>query len=414
MMRSMFENSHMYSFVELYRAQIAPLRMLAKWGHNANMHPFNILSYTSYGRSLAASFELLERLTRHYGKPEWEISGTKVNGQDIKVDILTVVQKDFGSLLHFKKEGKFNQPKMLIVAPMSGHYATLLRGTVEGMLPFFDVYITEWVNAREIPTSKGDFNLDDYIDYVIEFMNTLGTDTNVMAVCQPSVPVLAAVSIMSAEKNPNAPKTMTLIGGPIDTRHSPTEVNELATERSMYWFATNMITRVPMNYPGYTRRVYPGFIQLSGFMQMNLNRHIEEHLKLFNHLVVGDGDSADFHKKFYNEYLSVMDIPAEFYLQTIDTVFKEHALPEGTMESRGRKVEPSKIKNTALLTIEGEKDDISGIGQTKAAIKLCSGLPTHQKQYILQKGVGHYGLFNGRKFREVIVQEILDFVKAHS
>lgn len=414
MMQSMFENNHIYTFMEMHRAQIAPLRMLAHLGHDMNVHPYNPISYTNYGRSLAASFELMERLTRHYGKPEWGISETVVDGKPVKIDNIVVTAKDFCNLLHFKKQGNFNLPKMLIVAPMSGHYATLLRGTVEGMLPYFDVYITEWINAREIPMSKGEFTLDDYIDYVIEFIETLSPDINVMAVCQPSVPVMAAVSIMSAERNPNVPKSMTLIGGPIDTRHSPTEVNEMATERSMYWFATNVITRVPVNYPGVMRRVYPGFIQLSGFMAMNLNRHIEEHVKLFNHLVDGDGESADAHKKFYNEYLSVMDIPAEFYLQTIETVFKEHSLPQGSMKSRGRRVDPSRITKTALLTIEGEKDDISGVGQTKAAIKLCSGIPTHQKQYILQKGVGHYGLFNGRKFREIIVREILDFVKAHS
>lgn len=414
MMQSIFENNHMYSLMELHRAQIAPLRMLAKWAQNLHVHPFNPLSYTGYGRSLAASFELMERLTRHYGRPEWGITDTTIDGKNVKVDCSVVTSKTFCNLVNFKKQGNFNLPKMLIVAPMSGHYATLLRGTVEGMLPYFDVSITDWINAREIPSSKGNFNLDDYIDYVIEFIEKLSPDIHVMAVCQPSVPVMAAVSIMSAERNPHIPKSMTLIGGPIDTRHSPTEVNEMATERSMYWFASNVITRVPVNYPGFMRRVYPGFIQLSGFMAMNLNRHIEEHVKLFNHLVDGDGESADAHKKFYNEYLSVMDIPAEFYLQTIQTVFKDHALPQGNMKSRGRRVDPSRITKTALLAIEGEKDDISGVGQTKAAIKMCSGIPDNGKQYILQPGVGHYGLFNGRKFREIIVPEILEFVKAHS
>lgn len=409
MIISLFENSHIYSVLELYRAHITPFRMVAKAGKKYFEHPSNPLSTTEFGRSVAASFELFERLTRHYQKPEWGISCTKINGQSVPVSIENVIDKKFCNLLHFKKKGDFNLPKLLIVAPLSGHYATLLRGTVEGTLPYYDVYITDWVNAREVPLSEGRFDLDDYINYVIEFIEKIGSNLHVMGVCQPSVPVVAAVSIMSAQNHPQVPASMILIGGPIDTRHSPTEVNTVATERSMYWFNTNVISRVPVNYPGFMRRVYPGFLQLSGFMAMNLNRHIEQHVQLFNHLVEGDGESAAAHRKFYNEYLSVLDLPAEFYLQTIRTVFKEHSLPNGTMVSRGRKIDPSVITKTALLAIEGERDDISGKGQTEAALRLCKNIPEHRKQYIFQKDVGHYGLFNGKRFRDEIVPKIMDF-----
>lgn len=405
----MFENSHIYSIVEMQRAQLLPFRAFSKVSKSVFDNQLNPMSYTTYGRFMSASFELLERLTRHYHKPEWDITSTMVDGHHVKVVTETVVDRTWCKLLHFRKRSKHNMPKLLIVAPMSGHYATLLRGTVEGMLPFYDVYITDWVNARTVPMSQGLFDLDDYINYVINFIDHIGSGVHVMAVCQPSVPVMAAVSIMAHENHPTVPGSMILIGGPIDTRHSPTEVNELATEKSMYWFATNVISRVPANYPGFMRRVYPGFIQLSGFMAMNLNRHIGEHIKLFNHLVEGDGENAEAHRKFYNEYLSVMDLPADFYLQTLKTVFKDHALPQGKMISRGRPVLPSQITKTGLLAIEGERDDISGIGQTKASISVCSSIPENRKQYILQREVGHYGLFNGRRFKEEIVPNIVEF-----
>ena len=408
-MQSLFENNHIYSVIELWRAHIAPLRMVTKAGKRLCEHSYNPFAEMEQMRSLAAGLELLERLTRHYQKPEFGITETIIDGKKVKIQQETVLEKTFCKLLHFKKPRSVSQPKLLIMAPMSGHYATLLRGTVEGMLPHYDVYITDWVNAREVPMSDGKFDLDDFIDYSIEFMENLGPDVHVMAVCQPSVPVLAAVSIMAAEKNPKAPRSMVLIGGPIDTRHSPTEVNDLATEKSMYWFANNVISRVPYNYPGSMRRVYPGFLQLSGFMAMNLNRHIDQHMQLFNHLVEGDGDSIDSHKTFYNEYLSVMDLPAEFYVQTIATVFKYHYLPRGKMVSRDRKITPSAITKTALMAIEGERDDISGKGQTKAALRLCKSLSDDKKTYLYQKGVGHYGLFNGRKFCNEIVPAIKKF-----
>jgi poly(3-hydroxybutyrate) depolymerase len=300
------------------------------------------------------------------------------------------------------------------VAPLSGHYATLLRGTVEALLPHFEIYITDWADGREVPTQLGGFDLDDYIDYLIEFMEFLGPEIHTMAVCQPAVPLLAAVAIMADSTPAAAPASMTLIGGPVDTRKNPTEVNKLATKRSLEWFKSHVITRVPFNYPGFLRPVYPGFLQLSGFMTMNLDRHIGEHVKLFQHLVNGDGESAEAHKKFYNEYLSVLDLPAEFYLQTIEVVFQQHALPKGEWVSRGRHIDPSKITRTALLTLEGELDDISGVGQTQAAQTLCSGLKPTQKKHHLQPAVGHYGIFNGRKFRDLIVPIIKDFAAKQS
>lgn len=405
-----FENNILYTALEMGRLHLSPMRFMIKSAGRLTGSPFNPLSYTTVGRSIAAMYELAERVTRHYPKPEFGIHHLRIENKQIPI-IPEVVQTDpFCHLLHFKKEGlKHKQPQLLIVAPMSGHYATLLRRTVEDMLPHFDVYITDWINAREVPLSAGHFNLDSFIGYVTKYMEYLGRETHVMAVCQPAVPVLAAISLMSAEGNPATPQSMILIGGPIDSRKSPTDVNDFASRRSMNWFESHVITRVPINYPGFMRPVYPGFIQLAGFMAMNMQRHVGEHMKLFTHLVVGDGESADAHRKFYNEYLSVMDMPAEFYLQTIQTVFKDHSLPQGTMVSQGHRINPSLITRTALMVIEGELDDISGVGQTKAAFDLCNHLPEEKKHYHLQAGVGHYGLFNGRRFREHIVPAIVEF-----
>lgn len=408
------ENSHLYSLHEMQHAALAPVRAMVHAGKYMMSTPGNPLAFTDYGRSVSATFDLIERITRRYGKPEFGLSHTEIEGKKTKVTEKTILSKPFCNLLRFQRAPKRNDPKLLIVAPLSGHHATLLRGTVEALLPHLDVYITDWIDGREVPYYEGNFDLDDYIDYVIEFLETLGPDTHVMGVCQPSVPVLAAVSIMSAEKNPNAPRSMTFMGGPIDTRENPTEVNSLAETRHISWFEQNVITRVPFMHPGFMRRVYPGFLQLTGFMQMNLERHMEAHAKLFQHLIEGDDDSVDAHKKFYNEYLSVMDLPAEFYLQTIRTVFQEHALPKGEMVSRDRPVDPSKISKTALLTVEGERDDISGVGQTKAAHKLCKSLPADKKKHYLQKGVGHYGIFNGKRYREQIAPLIVDFIHSHN
>lgn len=407
------ENSQLYNIHELHHATMSPLHTLANMNKVIFRHPYNLMSYTRMGKTIAAASELLERSTRRYIKPEFEIERVSVNGKRVDIEEEIITEKPFCNLLHFKKTKSVDQPKVLLVAPMSGHHPTLLRGTVRAFLPNADVYITDWQDAREVPVYEGKFDLGDYITYVMEFLKKLGPDTHVIAVCQPAVPVLAAVSILNQKEPEAAPRSMTLIGGPIDTREAPTVVNRTATERPLSWFEQNVVTRVPANYPGFMRPVYPGFLQLTGFMTMNLERHIGEHFKLFNHLVQGDGDSAEAHRKFYDEYLSVADLPGEFYLQTIDVVFQRHLLPKGELEYNGEKVDPSKITETALLTIEGELDDISGVGQTKAAQKLCSSLAVEKKKHHLQKGVGHYGLFNGRKFREFVLPVMLDFIKTH-
>jgi poly(3-hydroxybutyrate) depolymerase len=404
----------LYWFYEMGHAALNPSRAMADATRLFFKNPINPLSFTTYGKSIAAACELFERSTRRYGKPEWHISSTLVGGERVPINITTVWERPFCRLLRFERAfehmPKRPQPKLLIVAPMSGHYATLLRGTVEAFLPNHDVYITDWTNARMVPTSEGPFDLDDYIDYVISILHALGGDTNVVAVCQPSVPVMAAVAVMEADDDPYAPTSMILMGGPIDTRVNPTAVNDLAKKRGIDWFRTHVITKVPFPNPGFMRDVYPGFLQLNGFVSMNLDRHIEAHKQLFMNLVKGDGDSAHKHKDFYDEYLAVMDLSAEFYLQTVDTVFVRHALPKGEMTHRGRPVDPSRIKRTALFTIEGEFDDISGVGQTEAAHRLCPNIPPHRRAHWLQQGVGHYGVFNGSRFRSEIAPRISDFV----
>src|SRR5262249_37898954 len=381
-------------------------------------NPMNPLAATTFGKSMAAAAELFERSTRRYGRPEWEIRDTTVGGERVPVHISTAWERPFCRLLHFERSiGHMPhrpQPRLLIVAPMSGHYATLLRGTVEAFLPTHDIYITDWADARMVPVSQGTFDLDDYIDYVISILHFLGGDTHVIAVCQPSVPVLAAVATMEAAGDPNVPHSMMPVGAAIDPPVNPTGVNRLAETRGPDWFRRHVITKVPFPHPGFMRDVYPGFLQLHGFVSMNLDRHIEAHRKLFYHLVAGDGDSAQKHREFYDEYLAVMDLAAEFYLQTVDTVFVRHALPKGEMTHRGRLIEPGKIRRVALMTVEGEHDDISGVGQTQAAHRLCVGIPDSRKVHWLQPDVGHYGVFNGSRFRAEIAPRIADFVLSHN
>lgn len=401
----------LYQLHDLHLAAWTPARWLADGVQRAFTHPAMPISYTHFGRAVAAGCELLQRATHRYHRPDFGIDRVETDGKAVAVREVPVLQKDFCVLTRFEREGVKRQPKLLIVAPLSGHFPTLLRGTVAALLPDHDVYITDWMDAREVPLSHGPFDLDDYIDYMIEFIEALGPDVHVMAVCQPVVPVLAAISIMAAEGSRRQPRSMILMGGPIDPRCNPTEVNKLATSRPLEWFDRTVITRLPPYYPGAFRRVYPGFLQLSGFMSMNLDRHVGAHIKLFQHLVEGDGDSAEAHRRFYNEYQSVMDLPAEYYLQTIKTVFQDQALPKGEMTSRGRPVDPAAIRKTALMTIEGELDDISGRGQTAAAHDLCTGIPQRRRRHHLQPGVGHYGVFNGRRFREEIVPEIRAFVR---
>ena len=408
----------LYYLYEMNHAALAPWRAAADAGLNFWTSPVNPLAKTQWGRTAAASLEMFERVTRRYGKPPFGIADTIVGTDVIAVNETEVFRKPFMGLINFTKEwGKAKpkkpQHKLLIVAPMSGHYATLLRGTVEAMLPHFDTYITDWVDARAVPVVHGTFDLDDYIDYIVDVLNYLGPDTSVMAVCQPSVPVLAAVSLMNAAKDANAPKSMILMGGPIDTRRNPTAVNKLAEEKGVEWFRRNVIMKVPPPHAGALRDVYPGFLQLGGFMTMNLDRHIDAHRELYWHLVEGDGDSAEKHRDFYDEYMSVMDLTADFYLQTVEKVFVTHDLPRGTFTHRNSIVDPGKITSTALMTVEGERDDISGVGQTEAAQDLCHALAASKKMHYLQPGVGHYGVFNGSRFRNEIAPRITQFIDAN-
>ncbi len=412
-----FENSSLYGLREMQQASLAPMRIMANATRQFFTNPLHPLSYTGFGRHLAAGAELVERITQSYPKPEFGIRHTVVNGKNVEVWEDVVMDKPFCRLLRFKKSGKVKQSKLLLVAPMSGHYATLLRGTVEALLPHHDVYITDWLDAREVPLYKGEFDLNTYIDYLIEFLQCMhqkgGVPAHTMAVCQPSVPLYAAVAHMSDLKDPATPRTMTLMGGPVDTREAPTKVNQFSKEHPLEWFETNVVTRVPLNYPGFMRRVYPGFLQLAGFMSMNFERHAGEHMKLFNHVVQGDGEGASAHRAFYNEYLAVADLPAEFYLQTIEEVFHKHSLPKGQFFHHEYRVRPEAINKTAILCIEGELDDISGLGQTKAALTISKGLAESKKKYHMQEGVGHYGIFNGRKWRDLVRPVISDWIAKH-
>lgn len=404
-----------YELYELNHAALSPMRAAADMFSQMLRSPMNPIGQTALGRNWQAGLELFERTTRRYGKPSFGLDTTLVGGTRVAVTEKTVWQRPFCDLLHFERalEKPRRDPKLLIVAPMSGHYATLLRGTVEAMLPRHEVYITDWIDARMVPLADGAFDLDDYIDYLIEILHFLGEDVHVIGVCQPAVPVIAAAALMEAAGDRLAPRSMTLMGGPIDTRINPTAVNELATGKSLDWFRDNVVMKVPFPHPGAMRDVYPGFLQLSGFMSMNLDRHVTAHRDLFKHLVEGDGDSADKHRDFYDEYLAVMDLTAEFYLQTVDTVFIKQALPRGTMTHRGVPVDLTAIRNIALLTVEGENDDISGLGQTEAAQHLCTNIPDDMRAHYMQPKVGHYGVFNGSRFRAEIAPRISDFVLTH-
>ncbi|WP_375456572.1 polyhydroxyalkanoate depolymerase [uncultured Methylobacterium sp.] len=405
-----------YLVFEGARFMMAPARVAADLTRAGLQNPANPLAYAPYARSVAAGCEMFERATRRYGKPAFGLTETLVDGAAVPVTERVVWQRPFCRVIAFDRgfprPPAEPQPKLLIVAPMSGHYATLLRGTVAAMLPRHQVFVTDWSDARMVPLMAGRFDLDGYIDYLKAMFRDLGPDLHVMAVCQPAVPVIAAVAVMEAESSAAVPVSMTLMGGPIDARRSPTAVNCLAQERGQAWFAKNTISHVPPIYPGAWRRVYPGFLQLSGFMAMNLDRHVDAHSDMFDHLVKGDGDSAEKHRAFYDEYLAVMDLTAEFYLQTVETVFVNHDLPKGTMRHRGKPVDLGAIRRCAILAVEGENDDISGVGQTRAALDLTPNLPEARKAYHLQAGVGHYGVFNGSRYRAVIAPRITAFVHA--
>jgi len=407
----------LYDAYEVQRSLLAGASRLAGLGAGWLNNPANPLSYNSMSPLVAASLDVFAHASATRGKPEFGIREATVGRKTVAVREEVVLRKPFGQLKRFVREGVDDGPPLLIVAPMSGHYATLLRGTVERMLPRHDVYITDWRDAKLVPLSDGSFDLDDYIDYLIDFLEMIGEARGVrphmLAVCQPSVPAFAATALMAKDKNRWRPGSLTMMGGPIDTRAAPTAVNTLATQRPHAWFQNNVIATVPIYYPGAGRKVYPGFLQLAGFMTMNLGSHLISHWEMFKHLVVGDEESADSTRDFYDEYRSVCDMTAEFYLQTVDVVFQRHLLPKGEFEHRGRRVEPGAIRDTALLAIEGERDDISGIGQTRAALDIATGVAETRKKYLLAKDVGHYGIFNGRKWRERIAPVVENFIRAN-
>ena len=395
------------------------MRTMARVSNHVLTSPFNPFATSYPARATAAACEIFVNATRRYGKPDFGIAETEVMGETVAVTEDVVLSKPFCNLVRFRRLSPIvaarNDPKVLIVAPMSGHFASLLRGTVEAMLPEHDVYITDWRDARDVPLAHGPFGLDDYVDYVIEFCHLLaqgGERPAVMAVCQPGVPVLVAASLMAEEKDPARPASMILMGSPIDTRINQTEPNHLAQTRPLSWFEKNVIVTVPWPNPGFLRRVYPGFLQLSGFMSMNLDRHIDAHFGHFQHLVEGDGDSVAAHRAFYDEYLAVMDLTAEFYLETVEAVFQKHLIPTGQYRHRGHLIRPQAIRDTGLMTVEGEKDDITGRGQTRAAQDLCTGLPEQHKMHYVQPRVGHSGVFNGTRFRNHIQPKMRDFIRA--
>ncbi|WP_213980538.1 polyhydroxyalkanoate depolymerase [Sphingomonas sp. dw_22] len=408
----------LYDAYEIQRSMLAGASAMANFSAGLLNNPANPFAYFGGGPVAASALEVFAHASAPRGKPEFALDHTEIDGKLIDVHEEIVLRKPFGQLKRFVRGGVEGGPKLLIVAPMSGHYATLLRGTVERMLPFADVYITDWRDAKQVPLSDGRFDLDDYVDYLVEYLAHIGAEgasrPHMLAVCQPSVPCYAAAALMSVDKHPNRPATLTMMGGPIDTREAPTAVNTLATERPHSWFEQNVIATIPMTYPGAGRKVYPGFLQLAGFMTMNLGNHMISHWEMFKHLVQGDDEGAESTMKFYEEYRSVCDMTAEFYLQTIDTVFQAHALPKREMTHRGRLVDPSAITDIAILAIEGERDDISGIGQTKAALTIADKLPEALKHYHLAPAVGHYGIFNGSKWRTRIAPVVEQWITAHS
>ncbi len=404
----------LYELHDWQAAALAPARLFAMNALSV-MDVLEPFMPNDAGRWTRAALNSFEHSTRQFGKPAFGLHSTMVDGQEVAVNEEIVARGPWCDLLHFRRE--IDRPAdrtVLLVAPMSGHFATLLRGTVAGFLPDCDVYITDWHDARDVPLTAPVFDFDAYVTQVIEYFRLLGPDTHVVAVCQPAVPVLVAVSVMSVTEPDAVPATMTLIGGPIDTREAPTQVNTFAKSHDLDWFRRNVVHHVPFGRTGATRLVYPGFLQLAGFMAMNLDRHMDAHWQMFLHLADGDGESLSSKRAFYEEYRAVMDMPAEFYLQTIEAVFHEHRLPRGTMRYKGELVRPAAITRTAMLTIEGERDDISGLGQTRAAHRLTTGLPESMREHVEQPEVGHYGLFNGRRFRANVAPRIKAFMAAHS
>ncbi len=403
-------NMMLYDMYEMQRSMLAGASSMAGMSAQWWQNPANPFGYSPMGTAMSSALDVFAHASAPRGKPTFGIREVEFEGKMVPVKTRVACRKPFGQLKHFTKDGVEGQPKLLIVAPMSGHFATLLRGTVERMIPGQEVWITDWRDARNVRLSEGAFDLDDYVDYLIAFLEHIGPGAHMLAVCQPSVPCFAAAAIMAANSNPARPKTLTMMGGPIDTREAPTAVNSMATTRPHGWFEQNAIATVPLYYQGGGRKVYPGFMQLAGFMSMNLGNHLMSHWEMYKHLVAGDGASADATKDFYEEYRSVADMTAEFYLQTVDVVFQRHLLPRGEFTHRGEPVDPAAMADIGLLAIEGENDDISGLGQTRAALTLATKLPKSKKQYYMAPGVGHYGIFNGSKWRNMIAPVVEEWI----
>ncbi|MDP1691061.1 MAG: polyhydroxyalkanoate depolymerase [Burkholderiaceae bacterium] len=407
----------LYQLYETQRALMAPFSEFASASSKLYNHPLSPFAHTPMAQRVSAGLDLVHRLAKEYEKPQFEIRGAMVDGVQVAVQEQVAIEKPFCRLLRFKRfsddptalADMKTQPAVLLVAPLSGHHSTLLRDTVKSLLTGHKVFITDWTDARMVPADKGPFHLDDYVAYIQEFIRHIGPEVNVISVCQPTVPVLAAVSLM-ASRGEFTPRTMIMMGGPIDARKSPTAVNNLAMNKSHEWFEHNVIYRVPQNYPGADRRVYPGFMQHTGFVAMNPDRHATSHYDYFLDLVRGDEESAESHRQFYDEYNAVLDMPAEYYLDTIKTVFQDFALVNGTWKVRGELVRPQDIKTTALLTVEGELDDISGAGQTRAAHGLCTGVPASRRFHYDAEGAGHYGIFSGRRWREHVHPKVSEFI----
>lgn len=408
----------LYQFHEMQRSFLSPLSAWAKSASQLYTNPYSPLSYSPGARRIAATLELTHRIGKDYEKPDWRIHQVDTPAGSARVTPVVVADKPFCNLIHFQKDyassAQSPGPKLLIVAPLSGHHATLLRDTVRVMLEHHDVYITDWVDARMVPLEDGNFSLSNYVEYVQEFIRMLSPNLHLVSVCQPTVPVLAAVALMASRNEPAAPLTMTMMGGPIDTRVGETGVNDLAKQHDLGWFQRNVVHLVPSNFPGFMRRVYPGFLQHAGFISMNPGRHANSHWDYFQHLVKGDDDaSVEAHREFYDEYNAVLDLDAEFYLDTIQVVFQDHLLPKGEWDVSGERVKPQDIRRTALLTIEGELDDISGPGQTQAAHALCTGIPREHKRHETIEGAGHYGIFSGRRWRTIVAPKIAAFIAQH-
>lgn len=405
----------LYDAYEFQRSLLASASAFANAGAELLNNPANPFAYFGGGPVMASALDVFAHAAAPRGKPDFDLHYTAIDDEQVAVYERIEARRTFGQLKHFLRDGGSpDDPRLLIVAPMSGHFATLLRGTVARLLPKHDIYITDWRDARNVPVEDGNFDLDDYIDYLIGWLDHIGPGAHMLAVCQPSVPAYAATAVMSADRHPARPRTLTMMGGPVDTREAPTAVNTLATERPISWFAQNVIATVPFQYPGAGRRVYPGFMQLAGFMTMNLGDHMMSHWEMFKHLVDGDEDSAESTKRFYDEYRSVCDMTAEFYLQTVQEVFQKHSLPRGEFLHRGKRIDLGAITDVGLLAIEGERDDISGLGQTRAALTLATGLPDTHKKYYMAEGAGHYGIFNGSKWRGKIAPVMEEWIAAHN